>query len=240
MLAILERSASVEYRTSLRFLMVIQYVQLRDKLKINTVNFRIKDSNQIYRLILDVLGLSRTKKHPVSFSFKRRNYWLLEGITKRTAAISRSFSSFTKPCRQHQLLTPSMHVHVTNNLPVYNFTKTVYMTKVVQITHCSSKSFAFSISYNHQLQRILAPSILIISCMQLQGCLAACSLNPYLNNFTPFLKNIHYTLLCWTELFHTGDLTWILSKCFNTGLENTNPNQTKLAFLDGWYFRPLA
>lgn len=57
--------------------MVIQYVQLRDKLKINTVNFRIKDSNQIYRLILDVLGLSRTKNILFLFLLKEEtiDYW---------------------------------------------------------------------------------------------------------------------------------------------------------------------
>lgn len=55
----LHRSASnsgkknVSVEISLRLLMVIQYIQLRDKLKINTVNCRIKHSKQIYRLILD-------------------------------------------------------------------------------------------------------------------------------------------------------------------------------------------
>lgn len=55
----LHRSASnsgkknVSVEISLRLLMVMQYIQLRDKLKINTVNCRIKHSKQIYRLILD-------------------------------------------------------------------------------------------------------------------------------------------------------------------------------------------
>lgn len=55
----LHRSASnsgkknVSVEISLRLLMVIHYIQLRDKLKINTVNCRIKHSKQIYRLILD-------------------------------------------------------------------------------------------------------------------------------------------------------------------------------------------
>lgn len=54
--------------------MVIHYIQLRDKLKINTVNFRIKHSKQIYRLLLDVQLVLWTTKNPVSFSFKTSNY----------------------------------------------------------------------------------------------------------------------------------------------------------------------